>query len=244
VNVDAWEHYGNYLIGASLMACSLYFIICESYFVQEQDDGSFVPIGCACHGGPVPSDPVLLDNSKCHKCTRTVKPSGKAGEARNKAASAEARDPEAKDLEAVPEVPETEPLLGYSEGAPPEAEAERQSWWQRMCSGRDMKGAILGVFQGLCCPLGLLGLGFLVNLHAAGIAVFLVVFVFVSAFGNAVVAASWACLTSYGTGSKIPSLTIYRVSCGFTFTIGAAWILCNMFHVLEKLDYTEGLEAR
>mmetsp|Transcript_66456 Transcript_66456/g.210095 ORF Transcript_66456/g.210095 Transcript_66456/m.210095 type:complete len:166 (-) Transcript_66456:92-589(-) len=119
--------------------------------------------------------------------------------------------------------------------------AERP-WWQRIRVERGAKGAVLGIFQGLCCPLGMLGVSCLANLLTAGIAGSLLVFMCMSAFGTAFLAMAWAWLTANSLGTKVSPRVIYRASCGFTLVLGVAWVACNHAGVLEKLDYTEGLE--
>merc|ERR1719464_2482638 len=55
INMDKWEHYGNYFIGASMVLCALYFMAREGAFLKEDADGTLVPVPCACHGSvPVP----------------------------------------------------------------------------------------------------------------------------------------------------------------------------------------------
>merc|ERR1719343_713717 len=36
-NVEAWEYYGNYLSGASMILCALYFIMRETKFLEQNE---------------------------------------------------------------------------------------------------------------------------------------------------------------------------------------------------------------
>mmetsp|Transcript_146925 Transcript_146925/g.409262 ORF Transcript_146925/g.409262 Transcript_146925/m.409262 type:complete len:293 (-) Transcript_146925:269-1147(-) len=222
VDVESWEHYGNYLIGASMMLCALYFVVSETSFVMQEADGSFTAQPCCCHGGPaapaaaVPADTRVggeaaeEDGLYCKPCTED-------------------------DLEVRPLLPASEKL---SDG---EQTAEAQTWWQRSWAERDAKGALLGIFQGACCPMGMLGVSFLANLPSASVAGFLIVFMLVSAFGTATLAVAWAFLTAHGLGTHLSPRAVYRASCGFTMALGVVWIICNYYGVLDMLDYTEGL---
>merc|ERR1719362_993289 len=51
-NAEAWEYYGNYFIGSSMIVCALYFIVRESMFLTQQEDGTYLAQPCACHGAP------------------------------------------------------------------------------------------------------------------------------------------------------------------------------------------------
>jgi len=103
----------------------------------------------------------------------------------------------------------------------------------------DIGSVLLGIFQGLCCPMGLVGISFVANLHSAGIAVFVVTFLLVSALGTGCFASTWATLMHSQMVSKSSSRTAYRASCLFTLGLGATWIVANYFGVLDKLNYAE-----
>jgi hypothetical protein len=104
-------------------------------------------------------------------------------------------------------------------------------------------GAVLGVFQGMCCPTGLVGVSFLVSLPLAGIFCFLMTFTAFSSIGTGAIAMVWAHATRGGVVAGISQKTLYRVSCGFTLLLGAFWIVANYGGFIEKLDYTEFMSS-
>jgi len=109
----------------------------------------------------------------------------------------------------------------------------------------DFKGASLGTLQGLCCPMGAMGIAFLASLPPVGIAVFTVIFFLVSVVGTGAVSSLWLRFASRTADSNaISSRTLYRLSCAFTVVLGVAWIVANYFDVLDKLNYAEGGSAK
>jgi len=246
INVNSWEHYGNYFIGASMMACALYFIYFESSFLKEQEDGSVVPQACACHGAPMVEPPEAQEDAPlCYRCEEGYGTTSQVGRSRLSFGKEPSTFcPPCSGGDATPgKAAEAQAAKGQPASAEQDISAVERPWWQRIWAERDAKGAVLGVFQGLCCPLGMLGVSFLANLPTAGIAGFLLVFMCISAFGTAFLAMAWAWLTAYGLGTKISPRVIYRASCGFTLALGVAWVVCNYAGVLGKLDYTESLES-
>jgi len=231
VDMHKWEHYGNYFIGASMIAIALYFILSESSFLKEEADGSVTAKGCACHGSPdaeVPPERHFAHSSRGHY-----------GASSDEALACQPCCPPGDDC--CKESPAGSKLFGAL--ADREAPGPKQTWWQRAWAERDLKGALLGVCQGMCCPLGMLGVGFLAGLDAGGVVAFLIVFIGVATFGTAVVAVVWAALTAYGLGAKVSSSAVYRGSCACTLALGLAWIVANFFGILGALDYTERLHA-
>mmetsp|Transcript_98903 Transcript_98903/g.308191 ORF Transcript_98903/g.308191 Transcript_98903/m.308191 type:complete len:363 (-) Transcript_98903:129-1217(-) len=278
IDMDSWEHYGNYFIGASMMACALYFIAYESTFLKTQADGSVVPQACACHGPQRPADatpaaeedlelkgtpppppppdvPSPPPSPGAYGTTDRGRRPGRfaaRGFQRGKdaegcclpckdgtGACATKQAACAQEAPAREEALERQPLLTAEEATDP----RQQSWWRRAWAERDAKGALLGVFQGLCCPLGMLGVSFLANLPGTGIAAFLVIFMFISAFGTASLAVAWATITAYGLGTRVSPQIVYRASCGFTLVLGLVWIVANHYGSLDKIDYAESLEG-
>lgn len=251
VNIEMWEYYGNYFIGASMMLCAIYFISYEGSFVKEQADGTFVAQPCACHGPALPaSAPRRLpgertkgtkfcsaycsapedDGCGCHEVVANViPPPGTSSD------QGDCQHPEDE------EAGEDRPLINHEPKQEQEAEEESSAgtWWERAWAERDTKGALLGVLQGVCCPLGMVGMTFLAGLQIPEMVGFLVTFMLVSAFGTATVAVLWAFLTEKGCGTGISPRAVYRASCCFTFFLGGAWIIANLCGALGWLDYTE-----
>jgi len=230
VDVESWEHYGNYLIGASMILCALYFAVSEASFVKREAGGSFTAQACSCHGGPAATAAAAPAASSVggrsagpHSCCTATEEDGLCWKPCTE-----------ENLEVQPLLPASEKLSRQ------EQTAEAQTWWQQAWAERDAKGALLGIFQGACCPMGMLGVSFLANLPTASVAGFLIISMLVSAFGTATLAVAWALLTARGLGTHLSPQAMYRASCGFTMALGAIWIICNYCGVLDKLDYTEG----
>lgn len=224
--VQDWEYYGNYVIGVSMVLCGLYFMISEQSFLEEQPDGTFKTKNCSCRSR---SCSYNGSNKYVRKSRNTAPP--RIGKKGAKFISAPLEDAEI-------EASESQPLL---EDADDESEAEESGKIVkpfRPSRGVDLQGLLLGVLQGLCCPMGLVGMTFLVNLSMSGILAFLVTFIFVSVLGTGSVAAFWAYLSSIGFG-KISPKTVYHASCAFTLLLGVTWIISNYCGLLELLDYTE-----
>jgi len=227
--VQDWEHYGNYVIGISMVLCGLYFMYSEKSFLEEQPDGTFKTKSCSCR-----SRSCSYNNGKILRKSRGIA-QPRLGRKGAKFISAPVEDIEA-------EASENQPLL---EEADDESEAEevgKTVMPLRPSRGVDLKGLLLGVLQGLCCPMGLVGMTFLVNLHMSGILAFLAMFILVSVLGTGLVAAFWAYFSSLGFGQISPK-TVYHASCGFTLMLGAVWIIANYCGLLELLDYTEGVHS-
>jgi len=138
----------------------------------------------------------------------------------------------AASVEEVPEATLSVPELSSDRSQDVE-EGKLAGLWQ------DVSSALFGIFQGLCCPMGLVGISFVASLPSAGIAVFMVTFLTVSAVGMGCFASAWATMMQSQMFSKFTSKLIYRVSCLFTFCLGTMWIIANYLGVLDKLNYAE-----
>lgn len=113
---------------------------------------------------------------------------------------------------------------------PAESEAQAQlGMRQRIWAG------LLGVMQGMCCPMGLMGLVILASLPASSIAEFILIFLVVSCVGTGTMALTWARFASSGT--VVSTRSLYRASCSITILIGLAWVVAKHFGVLHVLNY-------
>jgi len=259
VDVEVWEHIGDYIIGLSMLLCGLYFIVRERDYLQENVDGSISLKTCSCHGHgqshehghpQEKGDQVLVPEvplpsyahdvaASTHRSSRRpgrrgVRISAAFDQCQDACCNPVAEQTHVEDsLEADDALAEQVPLLPQSASKVDPVMADKAS--------ANIQGALLGVLQGMCCPMGLVGIAFLTSLPPMGIAVFIITFLLVSAVGTGAVACLWLQFASSSVfGSSISSRTLYRLSCGFTVLLGAVWILANFYGMLDKLNYAEG----
>jgi len=206
VDAEAWEHYGNYLIGASLVVCAVYFMMQETKFLVQREDGSYDVQPCDCHGS--------------HGSHDTTAPEKAAG---SRPAST---------------------LAGEGEKAchSPVSEQHDAALHHENKDSRNALGALIGMLQGTCCPLVMVGVSFVATLHGSGIAVFLITFMTLTALGTAFLAMSWAWATNAGLCGGLSSKIAYRVSCSCTLALGIGWVIANHFDALDNLNYAEAAE--
>jgi len=212
-NVEAWEYYGNYLVGASMILCALYFIMREATFIVQNKDGTYTAKPCSCHSAqPITPMPALA----CLPCDAQL-PARAAWTGK------------------------LTPILSNRAGGGKEHAPEQAS---RPCAGegRDVRGALIGLLQGACCPQAMVGLSFLAAQPVLCVVFFLVSFVAVSALGTASVAVVWAWVTSSGVCGGVSPKFAYRMSCCFTLALGILWVTANYWHILEKFNYSEAAE--
>jgi len=245
-HLDAWEHYGDYVIGLSMMLCAAYFMLRESAFLQQEKDGSIVAKPCACHGHFKPAPPPIphrrsRDKIKENCCDFPKSRSREFCGAFSAGGNCEhvEHDHEEGQLHEN-QCCETTPLVVKDTDVT--AESLPETWGEMLCAGRSMRGAIIGIFQGFCCPMGVVSLPFLANLSATGVFGFLFTFLIVSALGTATLAMCWAALTGRGIGSNLSQQVVFRGSCAFTMALGVLWIIANYYGLLEKLNYAEHVQ--
>mmetsp|Transcript_86294 Transcript_86294/g.279409 ORF Transcript_86294/g.279409 Transcript_86294/m.279409 type:complete len:320 (+) Transcript_86294:113-1072(+) len=221
VSVESWEHYGNYFIGLTLILCPLYFLYYESSHVEDKD-GESVAKPCSCHGAEVCSMPPLT----CGMCEDGE---NVAEACPYHGAEACSMPPlicgvceEGEPWESMPLLPKD--AVGQHDSAP---------YW------RWVHGAMLGMLQGVCCPIGLIGISFLAGMEIRSTMVFLVVFLLVSVLGTGLFAMGWCYLTRIGFASCVSQRALYRTSCVITLVLGVAWIVANACGVLDLMNYSE-----
>lgn len=215
MHMDNWEYYGDYAIGVSMIIVSLYFIFRESQFVVTTEDGRVDVKGCACH----PSSPadrrskLVARKKKGHQFCATF--------------NQECNDPDCDDEETASEA---SPLISSNQIQHKQASTQ----------GKDLQGALVGLLQGMCCPMGLVGMGFAAGRSPLEIAIMTITTVAVSIAGTASVAAGWAYITRSSWMGSVNPKFMYRVSCLMGLLLGVLWISANYLDVLDKLNYAEG----
>lgn len=110
--------------------------------------------------------------------------------------------------------------------------------------GREVRGFILGIMQGMCCPSCLLGISFASRITtdtygAAVVGAFITAFVLASALGTGAFAVAWTMLTTQGARSFLSPRLVYRGSCGVTIVVGICWIVANFAGVMRFLDFAD-----
>lgn len=239
MSVTWWEKMGDYFIGASMMTVALYFYIYESRHLELKSDGTYAAKACSCHshdgihtevesqvheaslpdlGEDYPDMPDL-DTAGCPRRMKRI--CGRHFNPRRWGGKRKT---------------ERTPLVGQEDPAP------------FLCSldSRDLRNALVGVLQGLCCPMALMGLGFMGKMTAhtlPALFTFLVVFMASSAFGSAIVTFGWGMLSSYGLATFISPLVVYRLANFLTFALGVVWIIANYYGFLDVLNFMEGAAA-
>jgi len=218
-NVMHLEYYGDYLIGASMVLVAIYFLVKEADYLETQADGVVLVKPCACHGG------VEIHTGQ------TTKQRKKKGFCSEYSGQSDAAAPPA--VPVGPEDPESQDELPL---------AECSTAWQPLYE-RSLKSAMVGVLQGMCCPMGLVGMSYIAGQGPAQVCTFLLVSVLVSVIGTGLIAAFWAWLTTNQLASSIDPRMVYRASCGFSLILGLLWIVANYLDVLDQLNYAErGME--
>lgn len=260
VDMEAWEHFGDYIIGFSMLACGLYFLVREHDYLDVKSDGSVSLKGCSCHGHshqhvsgeeddlcPPCAPPEFHSppqafqgrTRSAKRLARSSKPTFAAsfGQCQEVGCDHAGHDHMKADNEAA----EQDPLLPCTEASTVQLDSSKLSMDRRSCSTGDMRSALLGALQGMCCPMGLVGIALLASLSPLGIAVFVMVFLVVSAVGVGGIACLWSHFASRSsTSGALSQKTMYRVSCGFTVLLGTIWIAANFCGVLDQLNYAEG----
>jgi hypothetical protein len=209
---EVWELYGDYFIGISMIACAFYFILRESKYLEEQPDGTYVLQTCACQS---------------HRTQYAFEQQRQPAQTCFNCDESLAADVFPHKLRNAHSCQESlarqQPIL-----AP-----------QRL---QPCAGAILGIFQGICCPMGLMGVSFLASLPLAGVFCFLVTFVAFSSLCTGAIAMGWAHATHSGIAGISPRI-LYRTTCGLTLVLGVLWLAATYVGIATKLDYTEFMSS-
>lgn len=350
-DLETWEYYGDYFVGASLVLCGVYFLLNKGKYVEQNGDGSISLKGCDCHGAAAPhlapqssrlsasyirttcdqeaSDhgsticcspcgevygvpswglssksldddteiggigtdveknlPKALNACECHGpaapqlATHFSRPLSQSRRKKKVALCASytktdcdhdacddgsttccsssgevsefPREQSLDDAEGGGKGSDVEKglrLSVYPPASPPgavqslEAGPPEQTSSSSSVSSKPILtywgGILLGIVQGVCCPMGLVGITLLTSMQASKIAFFLVVFFFVSAVGTGAFSYSWSHLVRSNCIPGCSPMRMYEISAWFTSLLGVCWIAANYFGVLNKLNYAE-----
>lgn len=222
MHMENWEYYGDYAIGVSMIMVSAYFIFRESQFIETMEDGRVEVKGCACHPRS-PGDAAKAVERRSKMVARKKK--GQFCSTFNQECNE--RGCHSDDEE---NASEASPLISSNQIQ------HKQSSTQ----GKDLQGALVGLLQGMCCPMGLVGMGFAAGRSPLEIAIMTFTTVAVSIAGTASVAAGWAYITRSSWMGSVNPRFVYRMSCLMGLVLGILWIMANYLNVLDKLNYAEG----
>jgi len=246
--IAAWEHYGEYFVGASMVFCALYFALNEHKYLKEQEDGTVAAVPCSCNhfGAQTDSNPHAsnIDSNAefvCVPCIGPETPSLNVCKPQFGYMPCVTKQTPSSQLDEDVEEPETAPLLPQNGNAHKSDEMEDSlgTFYGRcLPSGRHTQGAFIGLLQGMCCPTGLVGISFVAGMgNSQEIIGFLTAFILVSVVGTGLVAVGWSVISGRGMGKYIGPRIVYRGSCVFTLALGIAWVSAN--YSGWSIDYTE-----
>jgi len=248
LSVDQWEYYGDYFIGASMVLVAVYFVVYESVYLEKNKDGTYTAKGCACHttSREHHADPDA-ESGKVSFCKSYQAPCGHRAKRDRQIPGAVDHEHSDHDM-ATDSIQEDTPLLEKSADEPPSNDTIVPDFIARYFSVRDIQGALLGALQGLCCPMGLAGVGFMGRMSMTASAMmllaFAVVFVMASAVGSGAITFGWGAITSSGSGGCLSPRSMYMFSCVATFFLGLVWIAANYYGVLHHINFAEHIHDK
>lgn len=233
IHLELWEYYGNYAAGALLCIIGVYFLAFESRYLEVGEDGSWKPKQgheCSCCGDPASlAIPIAIAkpnpcNTPGHNCNDGC-----------------CSDPESHESETLPLMP-------------PEERAESSSSSRFLpkslahASLGDLRGVLVGLLQGLCCPSCIAGLAFVGQMGAQhpGVSDITLFFLFslISILSCSCIVS--VCVVAFGRGAafcfSLSTRTMFRGACIFSICLGSAWIALNACGKLHVLQYTDAIK--
>lgn len=203
-SLPSWLSLGDYLAGVILVAVGSFFLICEKWYLEQDEEGNYSCLPC-CGGHSVPANTIKA--GKQHDCGDCEK-----------------------------HVCEEQPLLKGPRPAP----RERSRWY-------DVKGFLIGVFQGVCCPSCLISIGFAGKVGDMQPSIlqalsFLAALMISTSFFSVIAVISILSLAKYfGSNLAHTAPVLYRTSCIITLMLGIVWIalaFTGNLDILEMHDHS------
>jgi hypothetical protein len=229
VDLRQWEHYGDYFIGLTMIAVGLYFLISRSKHLELQADGTYAVLGCACHPG---QEQKLRKGRRLplrHQfCT------GYGSGARKQSPI--------MPTAAVPDVPVATSDTSDSMVTEPPSTAKQENIAVPVSA--DSQGGLIGLLQGACCPLGLVGVGLVGKMGANNsfsMALFTISFVLGSVAGTGLFMLVWVFFAKRALGSFVSLKVIYDFCSILTIGLGVGWLVANYFNLLEDHDHAHSM---
>lgn len=108
---------------------------------------------------------------------------------------------------------------------------------------RETGASLVGFFQGIACPAGVVGIVFLKQYGPVEMCIFISIFFIVTSLSMGLVAMTYGMLTKSCVSSKVLGRSIYYFSCSLSLVLGATWIILNATHRLDALlghDHSHG----
>lgn len=220
------ESFGDYVIGLSMVLVAVYFLMNENQYLKTMEDGSVAVVGCKCCSLPRAAQQVKKA-AKLPQKKRFCEAFGGGEKAIDKAHP---------DVEDCQEVTENTPFLADDIPDVPASPATEHNTMHR-----DVKSGVVGLVQGMCCPMGLVQVSYLAGAgHGPkDVGIFIAMTLLVSIMGTSLFSAFWAGLTSSRMLGDVNPRMLFRASCAIAFSLGITWIVANFFQVLDKVNYAE-----
>lgn len=214
-----WHKAGDVVIGVSMMLCGAYFLCREADYFLETPEGSATLRPCECCGDPTGYGAVAKSATVGRR--KDSAEGGLAGHARAPELCCPSFDGKGD--------------AAFQPPPPRAPAAEARGAWTR---GQDAASAALGVLQGMCCPLGLVGIASVTSLPPAGAVAFCTTFLLCSALATGLLAAAWSAATTMGPCSRSCTRWLYRASCALTVSVGLVWIVAMLAGVSHGHDHS------
>lgn len=259
IDVAVWEHYGNYLAGALLMAIGMYFLVYESRYLEIKDGKWVAKDSCDCCPTNTTSSAVHYSHAENAAgdggCSAPPQLQGEAPPRRQRhrandvqkglchsACCSHNQEDHRPDVEQASDAEaEKKPLLSAKEVL----ESER---FMRFEAAGDLRGALVGLVQGLCCPSCIAGLAFVGQMGAQNpngfeiMCFFVICFlsvIFCSAFISVGVVTFQNCVGFY---FSVSTRTLFRFACLMSIAFGSIWIGLTYWGKLHVIQYTDAME--
>lgn len=244
IDVSVWEKFGHYFAGFLLIAIGFYFLVFESRYLERRLDGTWAPRSCACHGhgqdalgahGHIHSH-AHVDH---HDCGHGHCQDNGHHHGHDRAFSNDHDHPHSGDCGHRHHNDDEEsvrlPLL-KKEMDDYRTPSERR--W-------DVKTAVVGLLQGLCCPSCIAGLAFVGQMGyqrpvVSEVILFLTSLLISILSCSALVSVLVVILARNCTYCcSVSTRTTYRAACILTIGLGIVWIILHCMGMLHVLEYTD-----
>jgi len=246
----AFEHWANYCVGLSIIACGLYLYYMQSSILKEDAAGR-IEVQACCGGACADSGATPCSGGFRRAVRSGRNKSGRRGlrlMAQGAGLSAHSPPNNAEHaLEYPPPLPDVASSSPLADSAPlpapltpreqsnceipppppPFADAEESS------SPSMLVSLTVGLTQGLLCPIFWILAPMVVQLGFLGVLIFLPLFFTVSCVGMGLMSMLGGyCSGKEGIGAYVPLKTLYLIGVLLTVSVGITWMVLTYFHLL------------